>query len=374
VRHLISQDVAIDGQRTHDERFQNHCPTPSLDSLDYKVSRGIVKASARGYNLLQLKTFGRRYPYKIETTSFASRCGMYDPLAVAILKTLSYADLFDYALTREEVFRFLIGMRASRSEIDRALDDHSRLNGNVVRVDGFVILPARQDLVAGRVHWRTVARDQSSHAASYARLIAHLPFVRMVALTGGLAMENARDDDIDYMIVTAPRRLWLVRGLTVVLVRLARLRGHRLCPNFLVTENSLTIPDENLYTAHEIVQMIPLYGLAAYNQFRKLNRWTENYLPNSDEPFHLKPERPLSHVGFLLKRVFERSLGGAVGDRLERWEMKRKIRKLKNQVPATADSVSFSADVCRGFFSGHLRRTLHEFDERVNRLLSKSNQ
>ena len=299
---------------------------------------------------------------------------MSDALAVAILKTLSYADLFDYALTREEVFRFLIGVRATRSEVDRALDDHSRLNGSVMRLDEFVTLPARQDLVAVRARWHAAACAQMPCARAYARILAYVPFVRMVALTGGLAMENARDNDIDLLIVTAPGRLWLVRGLAVALVRLARLRGDHLCPNFLLTENALTIPDENLYTAHEIVQMIPLYGLTVYSRFRKQNSWTVDYLPNANEPIHLGAERPLSRVGSLLKLILERALGGATGDQLEHWEMQRKIRKLTNHVPSTADSVTFSADVCRGFFSGHRRRTLLEFDARVNKLLSISDQ
>jgi hypothetical protein len=297
---------------------------------------------------------------------------MSDPITVAILKTLSYSDLFDYALTREEVFRFLIGVRTSRSEVDRALDDHSRLDGSVARLDDFVTLSARQDLVTRRAYWRRAARAQLPRARAYARLLAHFPYVRMVALTGGLAMENARDNDIDYLIITAPGRLWLVRGLTVALVRLARLRGDHLCPNFLLTENAIAIPDENLYTAHEIVQMIPLFGANVYDRFREQNRWTEHYLPNADATVHPDEEQPLSRIGSMVKRLLERALGGAVGGRLEEWEMERKIRKLADQVPPTADSVAFSPDVCLGFFSGHRRRTLLEFERQVSKLLSNA--
>jgi hypothetical protein len=298
---------------------------------------------------------------------------MSDPITVAILKTLCYADLFDYALTRDEIHRFLIGVRTPRSEVDRALDDHSRLDGSVARLDGFVTLPVRQNLVTVRAYWSRAARAQVPRARAYARLLAHFPFVRMVALTGGLAMNNARDNDIDYLIVTAPRRLWLVRGLAVALVRLAHLRGDHLCPNYLLTENALTIPDENLYTAHEIVQMIPMHGIGVYDRFRKQNRWTEHYLPNADDPSQPNEEQPLNNIGAMLKRLLEHALGGSIGSRLEQWEMDRKIHKLMHQVPPTADSVAFSPDVCRGFFSGHQRRTLLEFEVRVNKLLSTAN-
>jgi hypothetical protein len=299
---------------------------------------------------------------------------MPDEIAIAILKTLNYADLFDYALTREEVFRFLIGARASRDDIDRALDDPSRINGSVARVDGFLALPQRQAVVAARARWRAAAQRQLPRARFYARLIAHFPFVRMIALTGGLAMENARDNDIDYLIVTAPGRLWLIRGLAVALVRLARLRGDHLCPNFLLTENALKIPDETLYTAHEVVQMIPLYGAAVYCRFRQLNQWAFRFLPNADGADALTPEAPLSRIGAWAKRAVERALAGGLGDRIERWEMTRKIDKLTARIPTAADSVAFSSDVCRGFFNGHGRRVLNEFNERISKLQMTNEQ
>lgn len=289
---------------------------------------------------------------------------MDDPIAAAILRTLNYADLFDYAMTPDEVFQFLIGVCATRAEVDTALNDQARLNGSVARVEGFLTLPQRQTLIAARNRLRAAAQRQFPRAVFYARLLAYLPFVRMVAITGGLAMENARDNDIDYFIVTAPGRLWMVRGMVVVLVRLARLAGDYLCPNYLVTENLLAIHDRNLYTAHEIVQMIPLYGLHVYRQMCALNDWTRDYLPNAGGVHARRPERPLNRIGSWFKHVAERILGGALGTRIERWEMQRKIAKLSMQIPQDADAVTFSEEACRGFFSGHQRRVLTQFAAR----------
>jgi hypothetical protein len=98
---------------------------------------------------------------------------------------------------------------------------------------------------------------------------------------------------------------------------LAWRRGVHLCPNFLLTENALKISEENLYTAHEVVQMIPLYGFGTYRKFRKLNAWTTSYLPNANGIDHLGSEQPLSRMGLLQKRALERALGGAIGDRIE---------------------------------------------------------
>ncbi len=299
---------------------------------------------------------------------------MDDAIASAILQTLNYADLFDYAMTPEEVCRFLIGVPAARAQVDAALSDHARLDGSVARIGGFLTLPQRQALVAARARLHTAAQRQMPRARRYARWLAYLPFVRMVALTGGLAMENARDGDIDYFIVTAPGRLWLVRGLAVALVRLAHRFGDRLCPNFLLTENALSIHDRNLYTAHEIVQMIPFYGFQVYRQMRALNEWTATYLPNADGVAAGEAEQPLDRIGGIFKRILERALAGGIGDRIERWEMNRKIRKLSAQVSTHADAVLFSPEMCRGFLSGHGRRVLSEFYARVEQLAMTNEQ
>lgn len=289
-----------------------------------------------------------------------------DPIANAILHTLTYADIFDYALTPDEVHRFLIGVRASREDVARALNDPARLDGNIRRLDGFLALPQRESTVASRLHWRAQGQHLWERARFYVRLIAYFPFVRMVAVSGGLSMDNARDSDIDLLIVTAPERLWLVRGLAVALVRLARLRGDKLCPNFLLTENALAIPDRELYNAHEIVQMVPLFGLPVYRKMRELNSWAETFLPNAESIDSNAAEKPLRGIGAIAKNFFERLLQGKLGDRIEQWEMTRKIKKLSAQIPADADTVHFSQDVCRGFFSGHAKRILEEYYSRVH--------
>jgi hypothetical protein len=288
---------------------------------------------------------------------------MPDPIARAILDTLRYADVFDYALSRAEAHRYLISVAATREQVECALEDPARLNGSVARIGDFLTLPGRESSIAARLHWRDQAEKLWPAARFYGRLIAHFPFVRMVAVSGGLAMDNARDEDIDSLIVTAPNRLWLVRGLAVALVRLARLRGVKLCPNFLLTENALVIPTQDLYNAHELAQMVPLYGIAVHCQMLQVNGWARKFLPNAFDGIGAS-ENELGRAGRWIKGFFERVLGGGFGDRVERWEMNRKIRKLGAQTPRNVDTVQFSADVCRGFFSGHGKRILREYETR----------
>jgi hypothetical protein len=70
--------------------------------------------------------------------------------------------------------------------------------------------------------------------------------------------------------------------LIVLLVQLASQYGDIICPNYILSENAFLQSDQSLYTAHEIVQMIPLHGIEIYKRFRDVNRWTEIFLPNAN--------------------------------------------------------------------------------------------
>ena len=67
-------------------------------------------------------------------------------------------------------------------------------------------------------------------------LVAGMPFVRMVALSGSLAHLNAEGSaDLDLFVITAPERVWSVTVAAVVLSKLLGWRKH-LCMNYVVSE------------------------------------------------------------------------------------------------------------------------------------------
>jgi len=101
-------------------------------------------------------------------------------------------------------------------------------------------------------------------------------------------VENSEEgDDIDLMIVTSPQRLWLTRGLVVVFLLLTgqyrrpeKIKD-KVCPNLMFSEEVLEFPDHDLFTAHEIVQMLPIYDrLNTYQKFLQANSWIKDFLPN----------------------------------------------------------------------------------------------
>lgn len=283
----------------------------------------------------------------------------------AILQTVAYADIFDFPLTAAEIHRYLVGFSAGRAEIDAALQSRF-LASRLADRDGYFILAGRESLLARRPSRMRAAARLWPRARLYGRIMASLPYVRLVAVTGALALDNVEaDDDIDYLVVTAPGRLWLCRFLVVVLVKLAALDGRTICPNYFLTENALALAERNLFTAHELVQMVPLSGLPVYQRMRSLNDWTAEYLPNAEGPPPLAASREPGWE--TARRWTEAALSSPVGARLEAWEMRRKVAKFGRQ-PNVYQEASFSADWCKGHFDGHGLRILDAYCGRLQAL------
>jgi hypothetical protein len=294
------------------------------------------------------------------------RPALLDPAVLerAILHTLSYADVFDYPLTIPEIHRYLTSQQATLQDVAQALDQIVE-EGAVAQVGEYFTLPGRSSIVATRRQRAEIANRLWGKARRYGRLIASLPFVRMLAVTGSLAMSNTeRDKDIDFMLVTAPDRLWTCRALVILVIRLAALEGVNLCPNYLVTTNAMELHERSLYVAHEVAQMIPLSGAEFYDQIRSLNVWTRGYLPNASGVPNPVPEVNYAPHG---QRFLEALLTILPVQRFERWEMQRKIRKLSCEQSGSPEAY-FSADVCKGHADRHRQRTELLLKERLKRL------
>lgn len=282
-------------------------------------------------------------------------------METALLQTVAYSDIFDYPLTAAEIHRYLIDIPAARDEVERLLSDGRLVPHYLSHRDGYFTLPGRETIIETRRRRERQAARLWKRAVLYGRIIASLPFVRMVAVTGELAMDNVGpSSDIDYFVVTEPGRLWLARLMIVGVVRSAAPRGDVICPNYLLTENALEFDDRNLYTAHEVAQMVPISGFATYRRLRELNTWIEEYLPNTGGPprYVRAPSR-----GRPARALVEAALRTGVGDRLERWEMRRKVRKLAGD-DAHHPETAFSPDRCKGHVDGHGERVLAMFAER----------
>jgi hypothetical protein len=267
----------------------------------------------------------------------------------SVFHTLAYADVFDYPLTAHEVFRYLTSANASLEEVTQILADETLFS----KVEEYYSLRGREEIVETRKRRAQVASRLWPKAAYYGQILSMLPFVRMVAVTGSLAMNNTdQGKDIDYMIVTAPNHLWTCRALSLLMARFAKLEGVNLCPNYLITTKVLKMEEHSLYVAHELAQMIPLSGMEIYGEMRRRNDWVVHYLPNS----LMAPEMPqgvkIVQKRSVIPKFLEILFRFPIASWFEKWEMHRKIARLTSEQSSSFESY-FSADICKGHIDRH---------------------
>jgi hypothetical protein len=253
-----------------------------------------------------------------------------------ILRTLAYAEIFDYPLTAEEIKKYAIAPLQSIK---------------LSKKQKYFYLPGREKIVQLRKQRQKWSREKIKIAQKAAEWFKIIPFIKMVAVTGALAIENSpSDDDIDLLIVTAKNRLWLTRLLAVLLIEVIGKRRRpkdkefkdKICLNMFLSEEGLAVPvkERNLYTAHEVVQMKKLWDKdEMYQKFLGANWWVEGFLPKARQAARPKPacrqagQKPFG-PGHRNEKLSDR--GSLVGDVLERivkelqWRyMRRKITEEK---------------------------------------------
>ena len=285
-------------------------------------------------------------------------------LGQAVAETLAYADIFDYPLTIAQICRYLVRTPATPAEVEAALAD-PWLAARVERHGELICLRGRSQVIAVRRTRERCAASLWRTARALSAVLAHLPFVRMVAVIGSLSMDNVRSaaDDIDVLIITAPRRVWLARALVVGLVRLAALARVDLCPNYVLSTRRLSMTMDDLFTAHELTQMRPLYGRRSFTDLLAANRWLEAFLPNATP--QTESVRDLGVVGRRAQCLAEWPLRGRLGDAMESGLRDRKIAELRQEALASGSQEAvLDAEECKGHMDAHAGAIRAAFDRR----------
>lgn len=212
-------------------------------------------------------------------------------LKLSILKTLVYADIFDSPLSLNEIWKFLIhNKRVELSFVEKTL---KKPNKNITSEKTFYCLKNRTSIINKRVNSHKYNKEKIKIAQKICSYLFKLPTVMLIGISGGVAMFNAEKyDDIDLFIITRKNTLWLTRLLLLLMLDFLSVRRKRLdtkvvnkiCLNMLIDESALKFKKEkqNIYIAHEIVQLLPLYQREdAHRKFLLSNKWIGKFLPNT---------------------------------------------------------------------------------------------
>ena len=289
---------------------------------------------------------------------------------LAVLRSVTYAALFDYPLTLAQLHASLIGVRADADTVAAWWKTSEFLQATVDHQDGLYFPSGRCDLLRTRTRREALSRDLLDRDRRILTVVAGMPFVRMVALSGSLAHLNAETSaDLDLFVITAPHRVWSV---TLSLLVIARLFGwrRRLCLNYVVSENALRVEPADLFSANQIIHLRPIVGDDVFARFVDANPFVREFYPNFRPPGH----QAIRPSGQGLKALLERVLcfGAAqIAERVARaiygWHLNRRAASWRSR-----DQVRLDAECLKLHTSSHRAAALERYDTAVLEALQRA--
>lgn len=237
----------------------------------------------------------------------------------SILSVIKYFSFFDYPPTFDEIYTFL-DKKTTKNDLKKALKNLKgekkifTISDKPVRYTigeygrkshppiWRVNPPIRR---AGHPTWRSRVKISQKKLNNfrfklYLKLLSFLPQIKLVGLSGSMAMMNAKEkDDIDLFIITGKNRLFTGRLIALLLAEILGIRrkfadrssrfrvssfNNKVCLNLFFDEKELSVPSfkRSLYVAHEVLQMKPIVNKdQTYEKFLEANRWVINFFPNA---------------------------------------------------------------------------------------------
>ncbi len=254
----------------------------------------------------------------------------------AIVRSVLYAAVFDYPLTLSQLRQTLISSAQTASQIVAALRGSAGLAALVETRDGFIFPAGRADLIEVRHRREHRSRAFLAEHGPLLRLIAALPYVRFLGLSGSVAHLNMESGgDLDIFIVTKGARVW---STAVVVILLAKALGRRrtLCANFIVADSALSFDQPDLFSANQIINLKPLVGDDTYRLLLEANPFVHDFYPNFHAPAagHLRVRQP--GIVRVAKRVAE--VAGLVPSALAEVVCRAAYRRYLRRASATWQS------------------------------------
>ncbi|MCB9790986.1 hypothetical protein H6764_03120 [Candidatus Nomurabacteria bacterium] len=128
-----------------------------------------------------------------------------------------------------------------------------------------------------------IVSEKVSKAIAASKRFLFKDWVRFISVTGSVAAGNPREtDDIDMFIVVKDYRSWIYRLILKLKANDLRRYGdtnfqNTFCVNFICEERALLFEQQNIFTLHEMLRMIPIYNEDFYKEILGANQWIERF-------------------------------------------------------------------------------------------------
>jgi len=331
-----------------------------------------------------------------------------------ILATIVYYDILDYPLTGFEVFLYLVKENGDVSDVETRqclvstkiidlLNTSEYLKKHLEQKLGFYFLqkspppPLRKgeknppapfakgreiDIVQQRLNRKKIWDQKWKKARKIFWIMQVVPFSKLIMGSGSFSLGNTRkDSDIDLMIVAKKGRIWTVRTFFTLLTSFLGVRRHKnktedkICLNHYITDKSLRIPFESIYTAHLYCHILSVYNSEEdrklFREFQEENKWMKKYL-ESYEFSNLEGFRSIKRNKILnsISKLFEFILSGKIGDYFEKKMSEIQTKRIKKDPlnMKKGGRITISNDQLEFHPNSHEANIIPEFNKRMKEL------
>ena len=211
-----------------------------------------------------------------------------------IIQVIVFFDLFDFPVTAYEVWHYL-DKRISFQDIIRTLETIPEIESK----NGLFFLLGRAEIIKIRQTRHNYFLRKYKIAKKFARYFSFLPYIKVITLSNSIGQFNLRDgSDIDFFIITSPRRIWLTRlfcaGIAKILNRrpTPKNKKDKICLSFYISEENLNLDNLQIdggdpYFFFWLRSLVLLYN--KNNVFGEF--LTANGLPNEEIPIHFSEKK-----------------------------------------------------------------------------------
>lgn len=250
---------------------------------------------------------------------------------IEIIKASLYFDIFKYPLTEQELFEnsaVSIPKDEFLSELNKLIENEFlQREGKYIVCNG-----SNKTDILKRIEGNKGAESIMPTAYQYSKIISSFPFVEGVCLSGGLS-KNYYDEegDIDFFIITKPKRLWICR--TLLILRYKLLPKHKKkfwCTNYFISSDNLQIPDINPFTATELAYLIPTINYETYSKLLKENDWYKKRFPNK---LARTNKNCFESQSSFFKSMVETFLAGRIGQWVDSFLLNVTLKHWKKKYP-----------------------------------------
>ena len=242
-----------------------------------------------------------------------------NPLKRSIIRTLAYYDIFSYPLTADEIYYNLDENHTTSEEVKTELE--SLYSNQLIQFKGkFYLLNNDDSYIRRREAGNELAVKRLKTARRVSGFISRFPFIRGILLSGSISKGFMEEDsDIDYFVITHPNRVWFSRLMLMLFKKIFLLNSKRIfCINYFVDSENLQIQEKNIFTATELVTLLPTFGRDIYEELYTKNNWVKQFFPNYPKR---ETREVLDRKNGVIKSLLEKILGRKFGDKIDDFAM-----------------------------------------------------